>query len=367
MHIKQLSIDGFRNLARQSLVFSEGLNWIHGPNGQGKTNLLEALHYLCIGKSQRGTHEGELIGFKNGCFHLAAQGTRKQAPLDLSVMVARQEKKKLLLNGRSLQRVSDLIGALNVVSFSPDDILMVRGEPGRRRVFIDVLLSQVHSLYLKLLQEYRRCLNERNFLLKRPGPIDRRLLSTYTDELIVLGVDIVRERCLLMDDLSQKAALLFGRLTELFGRLELSYQRSFEQNEQEALMESLARAFKKTEEQERVFRSTLVGPHREDFTIQLDGISLRRFGSQGQCRAAAAAIKLAAVEYISQISGERPILLLDDIFSELDATLSGNLRHMVSSGSQVFLAAPEFSGMEGAGQVFFVSGGMVAATVPQGA
>ena len=340
MHLTSIFISGFRNLAEQSLNFSKKANWIHGPNGQGKTNLLEAIHYICLGKSfRRGTREKDLIGFNKDHALVEAKAQKGNASIHITVGFSRSGDKSIHLNGKPLQKISEFLGTLNVISFSPEDIALARGEPALRRSFMDMLISQTNPVYLKQLQEYRRALLQRNHVL-RGNKNDPILLDTYTDKLVTLGALIVEERYKTISFLSEKAKNLFSRLSEKFGILEIRYQCSFNKGTKVPLKDALRSAFRETAQREKTLEVTLVGPHRDDFDICLSNVLLRKFGSQGQCRTAVIALKLSAVNFIKQSSNYEPILLLDDVFSELDHELCGNLGRLIYGNSQIFIAEP---------------------------
>jgi len=359
LQIRTLSLSGFRNLAEQSLEFTSGLNWVHGDNGQGKTNLLEAIHYLCVGKSQRRAPERELLGYNSDALTLEAVASKEGAPFEIHVGVDRRGQKRIRLAGRLLHRASDFLGTLNVVSLAPDDIAMVRGEPVIRRYFLDMLLSQLNRLYLRALQEYRQHLLQRNFLLRDKRPCDPTLLSTYTDKLVSLGAVLMRHRRQALSVLSDRAGRLFNELTERFGALDLRYHPGVELPVGVPDEEGLARAFSVSAEHERAVGATLVGPHRDDFETRLGARALRRFGSQGQCRAAAIALKLAAVDVVQSEAGRPPLLLLDDVFAELDEGLRRNLRRLLPGKSQIFIASPEMYFPLSSGARFHIEAGML--------
>lgn len=358
MQINSLSLSGFRNLSGQSLAFAPDVNWIYGDNGQGKTNLLESIHYLCTGKSHRRAPERELLGYNQQTVSLSADAHKAGTPIEIQVGFNRQGQKRIQLSGRPLRRASDYLGTLNVVAFAPDDIAMVRGEPAVRRYFLDMLLAQVNRVYLRALQDYRHYLLQRNCLLRGDRPADPVLLATYTDKLISLGANLMHHRRVALSTLSERAGTLFGELTERFGLLEIHYAASEKAAPGASDEENLRQGFAAAAERERILKQTLVGPHRDDFAIRLGEHGLRRFGSQGQCRAAAVALKLSAVHVIQAETGHWPLLLLDDIFSELDEGLRHNLSRLLPKNSQIFMASPEMYFPLQSGARFRVESGM---------
>lgn len=316
------------------------MNLVSGTNGQGKTNLLESLFYGCTGKSMRVAGDRELIHFEQNTAALEVKAFRNASPLEIKIQFNRRGGKQIFLNGRKLSRLSDFLGKLNAVSFSPEDIDIIRGEPAGRRSALDMLLSQTNNVYLHALQRYRYFLHQRNYLLRRKQPYDEILLETYTEELVKYGTVITELRASSMEYLSGVSGGFFKTLTEEFGTLCMKYRYSYDRSAPVA--EDLRAAYKQTADKEIIMGTTLTGPHRDDYQILLGDVQLRKYGSQGQCRAAAAAVKLSFVEHIKKECGAHPILLLDDIFSDLDDKLCHNLRELFSGGFQVFFAAPFF-------------------------
>jgi DNA replication and repair protein RecF len=338
LYLHSIHLSGFRNLAEQKILFGRELNWICGDNGQGKTNLLEVIHYACMGRSQRKVREKEILSFTADTALLDAEAVKNEGPVAIHIGFNRAGEKKIQVNGKTLNKISDFLGTLNVVSFSPEDIGIVRGEPVLRRHFIDMLLAQLKPHYLKLLQEYRYFLLQRNLCLrKRENPV---LCETYADKLITIGALIMEERSEGLKVISQKSGEILKNMNPGFGDLEIKYSYSFQRNASLSPQENLRDAFIKSAEREKIFGATVVGPHRDDMEFLLGEIPMRRYSSQGQCRIAAVAVKLAAVHYVQRLTGQNPILLLDDIFSELDEIISQKLRMQLRGPFQIFLASP---------------------------
>lgn len=335
---------------------SLGFNLVCGPNGHGKTSLLEGVHLVSTGRLWRGSKDSQAI--QEGMDQAAASATLTPSGTEVAVHLARGAKKKATLNGLSLPRASDLLGRLPTVSFSAEDLEIVRGDPAARRSFLDEELAQIYPAYLRHLAQYKRALEQRNALLKLardqwPGAA---VFEPWEELLAQHGSEIRRYRVEWVDQLRQGAR----EAHQFLGGgedLELAY------DARDALAEGSDFARSRSEDIAR--GSTSLGPHRDEMVIQVKGLEARHFGSQGQQRTAVIALKLAVQSLAKRVFGHPPVLLLDDVFSDLDASRRARLMEFaLTEGGQVFLTCTEaeMAGEELArrSQVFLVQSGVVA-------
>lgn len=328
-----------------------GLNLVVGPNGHGKTNLLEAIWVLGGARSPRAADPARLVrlgagptgGEVEGALVLDSTGARREVRLCLRAAGARRA---YAVNGKRVARVLDALGQVLVVWFSPDEVDVVRGSPAARRRFLDVALAQVDPRFREAAARYARALQQRNHALQRAGAgrDAAGVVEAWEGPLARAGALVAVRRHLLLAELAPAAASLLGSLTAGEGTLRLLYRPTVPE---EAMGSSasyeaaLLRRLGQLREAERVRRVTLAGPHREDFEVRLDGLDLRSLGSRGQHRAAAVALFLALWAWVSGQAGEPAILLLDDVASELDEGRRQRLARMLPAGAQVFATATE--------------------------
>jgi len=308
VHLAHLRLRDFRNYARLDADFGPGFHLLLGENAQGKTNVLEAIYLLATLRSFRGVGGAQMVrhgqkGYFAGA-KVVGQGER-----EIKLYWSSAEK-KLGLDGRPVRRLMDYLGVLRVVVFCTEDLQLVKGAARMRRRFLDLLLSQTHPAYLPLLQRYTQALRSRNALLKQRAP-DEAALESFSRELIHLGNQIGLRRRELAPKLSPLARLAYRRIAHDAEELRLEFQPSAKRDFAIELAQSRGR--------ERTYRTTLVGPHRDDLQLLLNDRPAGQFGSEGQKRTLALALKMAQAEYLAGIHGSPPILLIDDVMGELDA------------------------------------------------
>ena len=334
MYIKNLRLQGYRNIDNIDINPSRGINVICGDNAQGKTNLLEGIWLFTGCRSFRGTRDCELVGFDKGfaraemCFY---SGGREQSA-GIVIETCRQAK----LNGVSLTSASRLMGEFLAVIFSPAHLSLIQDGPSERRKFLDMALCQTDRRYAKALSEYNRVLLQRNSLLKDiPGHSE--LLDTldvWDEALAKAGAFILEERIKYAEKLKDIAGGIYSGLSSSKEELSLYYKRKLP----EGLPQSSepAETLKKSRREDILNGGTSYGIHRDDLTVNIDGISAREFGSQGQQRSGALALKLSEARIIKDITGEEPVVLLDDVMSELDASRQDYILNHIK-GRQVFI------------------------------
>jgi DNA replication and repair protein RecF len=370
MFLSELSLQNFRNYKECQLAFCRPLNIFFGQNAQGKTNLLEAIFLLAMAKSHRTSQDRQLIGWGEEEARIAGRLTRQGREVELSLHLSGRGK-TARINRLEQQRLSDFIGQLNVVMFAPEDVNLVKEGPGRRRRFLDMEIGQVSPSYLYDLTRYHRLIQQRNRFLKT-GEAARQLalLDTWDEQLAQIGVKILQKRLQFIKNLQNWAAALHEQVTQGREHLELRYQMTIPLRQQDNLEENVAayyRALVEARPQEMRRGTSLVGPHRDDLRILVNGKDVQMFGSQGQQRTAALSLKLAEIELIREEVGEYPLLLLDDVLSELDVQRQSYLISGIRPEVQTFITTTHLEGMEGAildtADVYHVESGQVRKTM----
>lgn len=317
-------------------AFSPGLHLLLGDNAQGKTNLLEAVYLMATLRSFRGVGGAQMI--RHGQKGYFVGGTVVgQGEHEIKMYWSPRER-NLSLDARPVRKLTDYLGVLRTVVFCTEDLQLVKGTARIRRRFLDLLLSQSTPAYLPLLQRYMRVVRARNALLKRPI-IDEAALESFTSELVAAGQEIIRMRRDLVPRLSPLARLAYRRIAHDAEELRIEYL--------PAVKHDFVVELAQTRQRERTYRSTLIGPHRDDLQLLLNERSAAQFGSEGQKRTLAIALKICQAEYLSGIHGSAPVLLIDDVMGELDLKRRSGLLPLLDqarrTGGQVFMTATERS------------------------
>lgn len=360
MRVKSLKLQNFRNYESAVITPDAGVTVFTGQNAQGKTNIIEALHLCCLGRSHRTPRDEELIRWGSECAQVKTETLQQDGTHEVSILLAKRAKKKktVRIGSRQADRIGELLGHVCGVLFAPEDLQIVKSGPAERRRFIDMELSQLRPSYFYALQRAVRALNQRNALLKeiaRDGSLVR-TLDMWDEQLASCGGEIVRNRREAVAQLSGMAKAAHSALTS--GREELSIryisQAAEAENPEMALLERLHAA--RSEDLRRM--TTTVGVHRDDLHISIDGKEARTFGSQGQQRSAVLSLKLAELELAEKERGEAPILMLDDVMSELDPTRRRQLLERIDR-VQTFVTCTDVSDLAGArqGTVYHVDNG----------
>ncbi len=352
MHFTSLTLRQFRNHPSLTLAPSEGITVLYGANGAGKSNVLEAMHLLSLGRSHRTTADREMIAQGESVAFIRGETLRLDGKHDVEVRLYPFEKpqKRVLLFGKPALRIGDMMGHATCVMFSPEDIRIVRDGPAARRRFVDMQLSQIRPSYLKALKTYLTVLESRNALLKaqRQSPMadfDTQL-ETWDEQLAGAAVYVVEHRRWFLSELSENAAAQYALISEdPLETFQLRYTGPLAANDQpyRAMLSGLKRT--RAEDLQRQFTS--FGPHRDDVAMLLCGKELRAFGSQGQLRTAVLSMKLGELTLIEREMGEFPTLLLDDVFSELDLKRRNALLKS-TEGVQTFLTCTDKQDAAGA-------------------
>ncbi len=334
VHLAHLRLRDFRNYARLDADFAPGFHLLIGDNAQGKTNILEAVYLMATLRSFRGVGGAQMIRHgQRGYFvggNVISQGVR-----EIKMFWSVRER-KLALDGQPVKRLGDYLGVLRAVVFCTEDLLLVKGTARARRRFLDLLLAQTQPGYLPLLQRYMRAVRARNALLKQRA-VDEAALDSFSQELVKLGDEIIRARRELAPKFSPLARLAYRRISNDAEELRIEYQPGVKKDFAVELAQSRSR--------ERTYRSTLVGPHRDDLQLLLNEKSAAQFGSEGQKRTLAIALKMAQAEFLAGIHGSPPILLIDDVMGELDVKRRSGflplLEQARKTSGQVFMTATE--------------------------
>jgi len=364
VRLERISLSNFRNYTHLELEPQPGLNVFIGANAQGKSNLLEAIAMLGVGKSFRAGRDADAI--RNGEERAAIGGevVRDGERLRVACSILRTEtgaRKSFSRGGRSVPYAT-FLGTLSVVTFIPSDLQLVTGAPALRRAFLNTALSQQERAYYANLARYLGALRQKNALLRAPGEPDQTLVETYESELVRSGASLMIARRAFVAALDREASSLHARWSGGAERLELRYLPNvpFGEQSDEEIRESIARRLRETRAMERARRATVVGPHRDDLAFVLDERPLAAFGSQGQQRTAVLAVKAAEYAVMRDRSGLTPLLLLDDLLSELDEQRAAAFLGGVGAYEQAYVTATHRpAGLPERGTVFFVEAAAV--------
>src|SRR5699024_9094335 len=368
MHIKQLQLKNYRNYDSLDISFSDHINVIIGENAQGKTNLLEAIYVLAFTKSYRTPREKELIQWESEYGKIGGRVSKRNQTFPLEIILSAKGK-KAKLNHIEQKRLSDYIGALNIVMFAPEDLTLVKGSPQGRRRFIDMELGLVQPKYIYHLGQYQKILKQRNHLLKqlyaREAP-DLTMLHVLTEQLITHAATLLERRFTFLKLLRKWAASIHSGISRNLESLDIKYAATIDVSEEankEKIESIYTTKFKEIEKKEIERRTTLIGPHRDDLSFFINQKDVQLYGSQGQQRTTALSIKLAEIELIYNEVGEYPVLLLDDVLSELDNHRQSHLLHTIQGKVQTFVSTTTVEGIQHEtikqASLFHVDNGMI--------
>lgn len=347
MRLNQLTLQNFRNYSDLQLEFSPGLNLFLGPNAQGKTNLLEAINVLAMTKSHRTSQERSLIQWGKDFARVSGEVQKENQKYQLEILLTKKGR-KVKVNHLEQRRLSDYIGHLNVILFSPEDLSLIKGGPANRRRFLDMEIGQTDVRYLYESVQYQKILRQRNHFLKQAQAgkkADLLFLDVLSEQLAAAGAVMVVRRLAFLQQLGKLAEKIHTKVTGQKEELAFAYQSSLGEAltgaDQEAIEGMLQTQLKEKASAELIRGTTLAGPHRDDFLFLINGQNVQTYGSQGQQRTAVLSIKLAEIEWIKEQVGEYPILLLDDVMSELDHARQFQLLETIEGKVQTFLTTTE--------------------------
>lgn len=314
MIIKSLELSNFRNYDLLDMEFESGTNILYGDNAQGKTNILEAIYLCATTKSHRGTKDKDIVNFCEDEAHIRTLIEKKGEEVRIDMHLRKNKTKGIAIDGAKIKKAAQLLGLINVVFFSPEDLAIIKNGPAERRKFVDMELCQLDLMYLNHLNQYNKIVNQRNALLKDMyfNPSLRDTLDVWDMQLVSFGTGIIERRITFVKQLNDIIRDIHRSLSGGKEELEIVYEPDVDVSGFEEKMRF-------SREKDVKLKQTTTGPHRDDFGFYANGIDIRKFGSQGQQRTAALSLKLSEIELVKRMTGDTPVLLLDDVLSELDS------------------------------------------------
>ncbi|HEY5562251.1 MAG TPA: DNA replication/repair protein RecF [Clostridiaceae bacterium] len=315
MNIKYLQLKGFRNFDELKLEVCNGVNIFIGDNAQGKTNILESIYYCCLAKSHRTNKDKELINwsFEEGYISIYVNTNRLDKKIEIKLF--KGGKRGIRVNSIKINKLSEFIGTFTAVIFSPEDLKIVKEAPSFRRRFLDMELSQISNLYYYNLVQYNKVLEEKNTLLKKHFRSHMDMYDIYDTQLSQFGSEIIKFRLEYIKTLNEKGSKIHQDITSNEENIYLKYVNSIGETN---LKEEFIKRLNENRNKDIEKGISSIGPHRDDFIILINDVDTRVYGSQGQQRTAILTIKFASIEILKDRTGEYPVLLLDDVLSELD-------------------------------------------------
>lgn len=326
MIIKSLELADFRNYENLNISFDEGTNILYGDNAQGKTNILEAIYVSATTKSHKGSKDREIINFDKEEAHIRTYLLKDNEEIKVDMHLRKNKSKGIAIDGQKIKKAADLMGLLNVVFFSPEDLSIIKNGPAERRRFADMELCQLDHFYLYNLNHYNKIINQRNKLLKDMyfHPELKETLNIWDSQLVSFGSKIIERRKQFVEQLCEIIYDIHKNLSGGKEELLIEY-------EPDVSIEEFEKKMKMNQERDIRLKQTTTGPHRDDFSFIVNGIDIRKYGSQGQQRTAALSLKLSEIELVKKISKDTPVLLLDDVLSELDSNRQNTLLNSIGN------------------------------------
>ena len=314
MIIKSLEIADYRNYDSLHIDFSSGTNILYGDNAQGKTNILEAIYMSATTKSHKGTKDKDVVNFRKEEAHIRTYLEKEGIETRVDMHLRKNKSKGIAIDGQKIKKAAQLLGLLNVVFFSPEDLSIIKNGPAERRRFVDMELCQLDQFYLYNLNNYNKIVNQRNKLLQDMyfNPSLRDTLNIWDSQLISFGSKIIERRQLFVEQLNEIILEIHRKLSGGRENLVIQY-------EPDVLIDEYEKKMSLNQERDVKLKQTSTGPHRDDFSFVVGDIDIRKFGSQGQQRTAALSLKLSEIELVKKMTRDNPVLLLDDVLSELDS------------------------------------------------
>lgn len=334
MIVESLKLQNYRNYEYLNMNFDEKINIIYGDNAQGKTNILESMYVCATSKSHRGSKDREIIRIDNDESHIKVNVKKNDMNYRIDMHLKKNKPKGIAVNGIPIKRAVELFGILNIVFFSPEDLNIIKNGPSERRRFIDMELSQLDKIYLDCLINYNKVVNQRNSLLKEYAFSGREDIISSLDiwdmQLVKYGNDVIKSREKFVKEINDLVKSIHTKLSGDREQLEIIYEPCVKEQDFES---ELVRV----RDRDLKFKCTNIGPHKDDMCFLINGMDVRKYGSQGQQRTAALSLKLAEIELVKQIIHDTPVLFLDDVLSELDSRRQnflldsiGNIQTMIT-------------------------------------
>lgn len=343
MYIESVTLKNFRNYEDKTVDFKDGLNIVIGKNASGKTNLLESVYCSGIGKSPRTNKAREMIRWGSDNAYIKVILKKQYSRHIVEYFIDSADKKIIKIDSIPLVKQSEILGMLNIVFFSPDEMKLIKESPQERRIFSDISLSQQNKKYLFSLSKYNNILAQRNKLLKESRDIKAlpEMLYGWDVQLAEYGAYIIAKRYEFVEKIQVFAKKIHSEITDEKEDLELEYESNVERGETDKMKEIFFQKLRANLEKDMNLLYTSFGSHRDDIAIKINGIDVRKYGSQGQQRTVALSLKLAEIYLFESEVGEKPVLLLDDVLSELDASRRQKLMEL-SSGLQTIITCTDF-------------------------
>lgn len=316
MYINNLKLINFRNFEKLNIGLSCGINVFMGDNAQGKTNILESIYYCSLGKSHRTNKDRELIKWNSQDAYININVCKERLDKNIEIKIFSDGKKGININSIKMTKLSDLLGVFNVVMFSPEDLKIVKESPSYRRKFLDIELCKLNKQYYYNLSQYSKVLNERNLLFKNFKENIQNMVDIYDEQLAAYGGKIIQERVRYIKSLNEKGSVIHKNITLNNENIKFKYVSPIKDIDNSS--SELKNLLRDNLEKDIYRGTTEYGPHRDDFSIKINGVDTRNYGSQGQQRTSVLTLKFASLEIIKDFIGEYPVLLLDDVMSELD-------------------------------------------------
>ena len=341
MILKKINLVNFRNYSNLELKFEKNINIFIGNNAQGKTNILESIYVLSLTKSHRCNKDLFLI--KNDCLFTKVKGTVSNNDRNNNYeILINKEGKRVSINDNPLKKVSDYISNINTIMFCPDDLEIIKGTPSNRRSFLNIEIGQFYNSYIKILNEYNKLLKQRNEYLKTDN-FNKVYFDILTDKLIEKNIEIYEYRIKFIEKINQNITKIYKSITKK-ENIKVIYESCIEKDTKENMIYNLREKYDRVYDSELFQKMTLIGVHRDDFSIYIDNIKINNYGSQGQHRIAILCFKLAEIELYKE-KNIKPIILLDDIFSELDTRKKSSIIKYINNDLQVFITTTDLNNL----------------------
>ena len=324
MKLESIEVGNFRNYENAKLEFHPKTNILYGDNAQGKTNILESIYVCATTNSHKGSKDKELIRFGEDEAHIRMFLTKREMTHKIDMHLRKSKGKGIAIDGQKIKKAADLLGFCNVVFFSPEDLGIIKNGPAERRRFVDMELCQLDNFYLYNLNHYNKIVNQRNKLLKDMymNPDLKETLTIWDMQLVSYGSKIIERRKLFVEQLNEIIYEIHKKLSGGREEIRIQYEPDVELDEFESKLRN-------SQDRDMRAKMTSVGPHRDDFSFLVGDVDIRKFGSQGQQRTAALSLKLSEIELVKRITKDTPVLLLDDVLSELDSNRQNYLLNSI--------------------------------------
>ncbi len=351
MYLEQIELQNFRNYERVDLSFSPSINVLIGENAQGKTNLIESIYFLAMSRSHRTSRDRELIRWASEYAKVSGQLKKKSHSVPMEIILSKRGK-IAKLNRLEQKKLSNYIGQLNVILFAPEDLSLVKGSPSVRRRFIDMELGQMNKIYLHHLTQFQKILKQRNQFLKNAKydrKFDQIYLDVLTEQLAAEGAEVIDHRFKFISQLniwSQKVQEDISNGKEILNIRYKTTSDVLEEHSVEDVFHLLKEQYQSAQVQEIDQGTTTIGPHRDDLIFYVNEKNVQTYGSQGQQRTTALSLKLAEIELMNEVTGEYPVLLLDDVLSELDDSRQTHLLKSIQNKVQTFITTTSLDGVQ---------------------